>query len=270
MPELPNPMLEILICTIDGGIARVSRILRPRRADVRYLVSWQYTTAERPAVPAQLAERDDVRVIPVAGKGLSANRNHAFGQAKGDLLLLADDDVRYGEADFDRVMAAFGKYPEADVICFQAKDEAGNPMRSYPLLPCRYEQRPYGSYVCSWEIALRNRKNLPLFDERFGLGAPFLACGEEEVWVETVVRQGGVVQYEPVPVVSTDRHTTGMKFLESPAVQRSKGAVLYYMHGFAGALLRCVKYSLTISGVRRRFVVLRNMWDGIRYIQRTQ
>lgn len=265
-----HPMLEILICTIDGGIARVPQILLSRRADVCYLVSWQYTSETCPPVPAQLTERADVRVIPVAGKGLSANRNHAFGQAKGDILLLADDDVRYADGWFDRVTEAFGRHPEADVICFQAFDEAGKPMRAYPEQPYRYEQRPYGSYVCSWEIALRNRPDVPRFDERFGLGAPFLACGEEEVWVETVARKGGIVLYEPIPIVSTNRYTTGMKFLESPAVQRSKGAVLYYMYGFVGALLRCAKHSLTIPGTRQKFVALRNMWDGIRYIQHSR
>ena len=106
-------------------------------------------------------------------------------------------------------------------------------------------------------------------DERFGLGSPYLACGEEEIFVEDVARQGLEVRYEPLPIVRTDSLTTGTKFLQSPAVQRSKGAVLYYMHGFRGAFLRCVKCALHVPGPFRKWKVFVNLWNGIRYIQRT-
>lgn len=264
-----RPKIEVLICTIDGGIESVPKVLLPPRPDVGYLVSWQHTAEGHCDLPESLSDRKDVRVTHLSGRGLSANRNHALSQARGEILLIADDDVAYGPESFDNILRTFGKYPDASLICFQALDEQGKPMRNYPDFPHKYEERPYGSFVCSWEIALRNSSALPRFDERFGLGAPYLACGEEEIFVEDVARQGLGVRYEPLPIVRTDSLTTGTRFMASPAVQRSKGAVLYYMHGFRGAFLRCVKCALHVPGFFQRWKVFVNLWNGIRYIQRT-
>lgn len=262
-------MLEVLICTIDEGIENVPSVLLPPRSNVCYLVSWQHAKMNSRELPVCLCERTDVRVFHLLGKGLSANRNHALSKAKGDVLLIADDDVSYRPEYFDNIMKAFELHPEASIICFQAIDEAGKAMRVYSANAYKYEERPYGSYVCSWEIALRNRPDIPRFDERFGLGSSYLACGEEEIFVEMAARQGLSVWYEPIPIVRTNRQTTGMKFSVSPAVQRSKGAVLYVIHGFWGAVMRCVKYALLMPGTFQKLKAFANMWNGIRYIQRT-
>ena len=159
MTDRPN--IEILICTIDGGIENVPKVLLPSRPDVGYLVSWQHDTEGHYDLPESLSGRKDVRITHLPGRGLSANRNHALSQACGKILLIADDDVRYGPDSFDNILRTFGKYPDASLICFQALDEQGEPMRAYPGFPHKYEERPYGSFVCSWEIALRNSDGHP-------------------------------------------------------------------------------------------------------------
>ena len=72
--------IEVLICTVDEGIRRVPDVLSPTvRGDVRYLVSFQYTDKKwLEAVPEMLKRRADVKIVALAGRGLSVNRNHAF------------------------------------------------------------------------------------------------------------------------------------------------------------------------------------------------
>jgi len=205
--------LEVLICTIDDGINAAAHIPQPMTDGVSYLISWQQSDGCDRPLPVELQGRQDVRVVRLAGRGLSANRNNAMRHAKADLLLIADDDVRYVPANFDTVRRAFADHPEAGIITFQAVAHDHLPLRHYAPSPYLYERRPYGSYVSSFEIAMRRSPRLPHFDERFGLGTPILGCGEEEVFVHEAARRGIVVLYLPKVIVETNRETTGRKFL---------------------------------------------------------
>lgn len=261
--------LELLICTIDEGIEATPHILLPQRQDVRYLISWQQDRIKAHDIPEVLRKRDDVRVVEMQGRGLAANRNNALAHATGDVLLLSDDDTQYRMEYFDRILQAFATHPEADFICFQGLDLTGAPIRPYPSQPFFYESRPYGVYYCSWEIAFRRSPQVPHFDVRFGLGSDYLSCGEEEIFIHDAYLRGLKILYLPIPIVETDKNTTGTHFLQSPGVQRAKGAVLCYMHGEIGALLRCIKYTLCLKGKVPRLKILRNLIDGIRFIKRT-
>ncbi len=263
-------MLEILVCTIDNGILRAAEVPTTPRPDVRYLISWQQTGDTEIEIPETL-QRSDVRVIPLRGKGLSANRNHALLHAQGDLLLLADDDCRYRSEYFDAIIQAFQQHPEADILTFMASDEEGKPIRPYPAFTYIYNERPYGAYVSSWEISMRRDKRLPRFDERFGLGAPFLSCGEEEVFIHEAAQSGLRVRFIPEIIVQTRRDSTGNHFSDRPGVRRAKGGVLFLMHGRFGAWLRCLKCALLFSRFSPKLFLstFADLRAGIRYARTT-
>lgn len=259
--------LEILICTIDEGAASVPQILLPQRSDVNYLVSMQYTDEKYlELLDAPELHRTDVTLTTLAGRGLSRNRNHAFRHASGDVMLLADDDVRYENHYFDRILSRFKTDATLDVACFQALGPDGVPVRKYAPHGFDYARQPRGTYFCSWEIAVARRQGLPCFDERFGLGSPFLASGEEEVFLFDAYRRGFHIEYFPEVVVRTCPDTTGTHFDTDAAVQRSKGAVLCMMHGAAGAFARCLKYAVTHPALPHRLAALREMGRGILYV----
>lgn len=261
--------LELLICTIDRRIERVPAVLCPPQRGVRYLVSWQQSEGGATPPPAALTARDDVRIVTMPGKGLSANRNNALRHASADILLIADDDCRYPDGAFGRIIETFEKHPEAAVVTFQATDYEGRLMKPYATAPHLYKDRPRGSYVSSWEVAVRRAAPLPAFDLRFGLGAPRLCCGEEEIFVHEAHRRGLVVRYEPAVIVKTSAETTGKGFLTSAALQQSKGAVHCVMYGIMGAILRALKLLMTLPPHSHRFRVFRNYCRGVFYIVRT-
>jgi len=265
-------MLELLICTLNEGIRRVPDMLLPERNDVRYLVSWQQTGTVQVDLPEALLpeKRGDVRVLTLQGRGLSANRNHALKHATGDILLLADDDARYNHESFDTILRTFSRYPKADFICFRAVDRDGNFIKRYAENPYTYAKRPKGTHISSIEIAFRRQLNLPLFDERFGLGSKYLACGEEEIFLHDAISRGLKIIYLPEIIVETNPNTTGKRFRTLAAVRRSKGAVLCYLHGPVQAAARCLKYAATLgNGVtaRQRLHFYKDMLVGIKYIQ---
>ncbi len=262
-----------MICTLDEGIRQVPHLLLTPRADVDYVVSFQYTTeSARTLVPSELRCRADVKVYPLRGKGLSANRNHALRHATGDVLLIADDDNRYRNEYFDTVLQTYRRDAEVDVALFRVKDLQGRWIKSYPPRIFDYAEAPRGYYPCSQEITLRRRavENGLCFNVRFGLGAPFLCAGEEDVFLCDALRQGLTVRGYPDTVAETDGDTTGLHFLTDIRVQRSKGAVFCYVYGWHNALWRCLKEACSYA-VRRGaapWPLFKNMWDGMLYCRR--
>ena len=259
--------LELQISTIDTGIERLRETLCSMmpRDDVRYLVSWQYTSPEVSQVPAWLEDRPDVEVILLEGRGLCRNRNHALEHAlhrehphSSELIVkICDDDERWTNEFFDTILETYRQHPEYDIVHYQAQGK----QKTYPP-----------NFVSSWELTLRLARlgNLR-FDERFGLGSSHLNAGEESVLLYDAKQQGLHIHYEPRPICELSGSSTGDD-IHNPLLARSKGAVLGYTKSLPMALWLSVRESLGWM-VRRgenpiRF--LRNMLWGIKYIRQCQ
>ena len=259
-------ILDILICTYNQGIKKVPSILLPVRNDVQYVVSFKYDSADiLLQIPLELTKRPDVSVFSFYGKGIAINRNHALKYFHGDIAIFADDDVRYTDEYINNIFSVF-KHSDVDIACFRAKTTENTMLHPYADFSFTYEERPYGTFFSSCEIVIRRNKKIPQFDPRFGLGAPFLACGEEEVFLHDAFKAGLTIRFFPLTVVQTPSGTTGSLFYENIKVQRSKGAVLYILHGFWGALARIIKYAyLNVS--HHRISILWQMLKGLFYVK---
>lgn len=245
-------------------------MLLEERDDVTYIVSFQFTdNMFLDMVPDMLRTRKDVEIISHPTVGLSRNRNTALGACHTALALIADDDAHYTNSQIDTIIRVFDENPSVDVACFQAVYEDGTPLKDYPSYDFPYRQTPRGYYYSSIELALRTDTQLPTFDTRFGLGAPYLSCGEEEVFLYHVQCAGLNVHYFPYVTASTRQGvTTGQRFSTDVRVRRSKGAVLYVVYGLFRGYLRICKTALTQGS--HRLQAYRDMMDGLKYIMRTE
>ena len=267
-------VLSVLICTLNEGIKDVARILLPEREDVNYVVSFQYTDDSFLAlIPHELTQRKDVFVSRLKGKGLSRNRNNALMHSKGDISLIADDDVRYKNEYFNVILSTFRENQNVDIALFKAKTYDGAWMKEYPDYSYGYQEAPKGTYPCSCEIVMRKSvyDGGIRFDERFGLGSDYLSSGEEDVLLEDALRKGLKIVYFPELIVETDCNTTGLRLLHDKRVQRSKGAVFYYCYGYRNALYRCARESVyyLLHSFSNPFSLFKNMYDGIDYCRIT-
>lgn len=245
--------LELLICTIDERMQRIESHLLPQRADVSYLISWQYTGL-KPAIPEWAASREDVRVVLLEGWGLSRNRNNALVHAQGDILKICDDDETWDYGYFDKILDTYQQHPEYDVVHFQIDGID----KEYP-----------NPSVASCEITMRRQSVGKMrFDERFGLGSEQLMSGEEDVFLYDAHKMGLSICYEPCVVCEIHGITTGDRYWE-PRVLRSKGAVFYYTRGLSYAIYKSVRESLgrMVRQHMNPFFTLRHMLWGIRYIR---
>lgn len=263
--------LSLLISTINDRITSVPSMLLPEREDIAYVVSFQYTQPEfLDYIPDVLRQRPDVEIHPIEGIGLTINRNNALQHCRTELAVIADDDLVYNEEGLTRLIHHFDTHPETDVVCCQVADMQGVPLKNYAPESFSYEQRPSGTYFSSVEIAFRMSPELPLFDTRFGLGSERLACGEEEVFLYQAHRLGFRIAYAPIMLCRTlKRETTGTLFMTDRRVRQSKGAMLRMLHPKWSATLRCFNEALRLPHKAPRMNFLRDMLDGIRYIEQS-
>lgn len=141
-------------------------------------------------MPLAVSARQDVRVVRCDRQGLSANRNNALAQAKGDIVLIADDDLEYKPGAFDAVRRAFAERPAMDYATFM---HDGPGVRFYPAEEMRLGlPLPRGFFQTSFEVALR--RDSPAgrlrYCEKLGLGAGKYICGEEELLLRKAICHG--------------------------------------------------------------------------------
>lgn len=235
-------VLSILICTLNDRIVGVPRVLLSPRDDVRYLVSFQYTDDMfLDMVPAELRQRTDVSVLPYPATGLSANRNNSLRHCRTTLALISDDDASFTESAIDNVLEAFRHDHGPDILVFS-------------------DQR----------IVCRMTPRLPAFDTRFGLGAEYLSCGEEEVFIHQAEVYGLHVERVDHPLESGPPYAgPWVRFGTDKRVRRSWGALQYMTHRTPVAFWSiCRKSIIEGYGWRGRWRFFRDLYDGLRYIMR--
>lgn len=258
--------LEILICTIDNGIQQAASMLLPATEGVKYLVSWQQTGIVAPIVPAEL-RRPDVRVFSIEGKGLSRNRNNALRHAKGDICLIADDDLVLHPEGIRAIISTFEQNPELDFATFRY-DSKGD-QKQYPALSFDLRVFPRGYFVSSIEIAFRriSVQGKLWFDEHFGLGAPVLGACEESVWVHDALSMGMQARFFPITIVTHNHPTTGIRCATSPAVVMANGAYLYVakQHDYMWLRAWLMAWRVSRKGDLSFIQALKWVLNGIKY-----
>ena len=134
----------------------------------------------------------EVRMINSATRGVGINRNIGLSVAKGDILLFADDDVRYDDGSLQAVVKAFADHPDADVIAFGITMTRGGNVEKVVAEPdCRrylWNSMRFGA--C--RIAVRRdsvRKYNLRFSELFGGGCLY-GSGEDTIFVRECFRKG--------------------------------------------------------------------------------
>lgn len=263
--------LDILICSIDKGIVRVTDVLLPPQDNVRYIVAYQYTDERYlDLIPRSLGKREDVSIYTYKGQGLSANRNFALEKSTADLVMYADDDAHLLPETPEVVTKVFDENKDLDVAFFCASTYTGKPLKKYPNNDFPVLAMPTEYTVSAIEMVCRRVKvqGKIRFDERFGLGTRFLTCGEDEIWLVDALRAKLHIHYYPQKIVETSTMLKKSLIYVDTGVQRSRGAIAYYMYG-PKAWWICLRFALRSAknGYCHFFPFMRHLLEGIRYMK---
>jgi len=226
--------LDVAISTWkESGIRRVASMCLPVIQGVRYVVSWQCHGGA--VVPAEL-DRPDVEIYRFDKLGQSHNRNNALEHCRGDIVLMADDDLIYSEERLKRVVGCFEQNPGVDVATFRSV-HFGSPV-VYPQESCRLTSRlPKGYSVGCIEIAIRRRTAGHLrFNTEMGLGSPKLHGGEDEMFLYSAIKRGLNCRFFPVTICEHPYPSTGTKARYTVENLRSHGCVIGLMYPWTSVL----------------------------------
>jgi glycosyltransferase involved in cell wall biosynthesis len=227
---MSTPILEIAISTLGTeGLQRIAAGEHPAVEGVIYSVACQMPVGDE-VIPEAL-RREDFVVRFYREKGLSRNRNRSLQTAVGEWILIADDDLSYDKEDILKLLPTLAAEKSADFFLtrYHGSDKHG---KVYPEHRCDIKQVPRGFYVTSFEMLFRREavQGKVWFNEEFGLGAPHLISGEEDIFMETCAYQGLKVEALPMYIGSHPHATTTEKNLRSPLMFEAKGAVFRYKY----------------------------------------
>ena len=229
--------------------------------EIRFSVINQSIASDKNPFP----NHSDLQIHTFAETGLSRSRNRNLNLLTESIGLISDQDVRFKPGFQDTIIAAFKKYPEADIITFQIEDEQAMPFKNYKNQPFWMNLRDIMK-VSSVEIAFRAasiiEKNL-IFDENFGLGST-CETGEEAIFLSDALKKGLKIKYVPIPIVIHPRESSGYQFINNKSLIRAKGAMFYRIFKQKAYLVSIIfavkKYKLSSEGLIN-FVKL--MFEGI-------
>ena len=144
------------------------------------------------------SEDQTVLYVETKERGLSRSRNMAIDKATSDICILCDNDVVYENDYKEKIMSAFEKYEDADIIVFYIK-------RKEKTVPNFYKEKRMGYLsvlkIFSPEIAFRRDsiKNIR-FNEEFGAGSGKYIMGEENIFLYDALKAKKKLYYVPVKI----------------------------------------------------------------------
>ena len=265
--------LDLAIVTWQPeGIARVAARQLPRIPGVRYVISWQCHGGA--PIPDSLTTRDDVEIHRCELTGISNNRNNAIGHCRGDIILMADDDIDSDDDGLRRVLCAFRDNPRLEMATFRF-DGAGD--KPYPTAETDLRfPLPYGFWVSSVEIAVRSHSNAGRlrFCPELGLGARF-PVAEDEFYILSALRRGVIPRFFPVVIGHHNGPTSGCRPISSNAALEALGIYVGLTYGYNAPLrvytrARLIKRQRRASFLRAIFGIMSGIFKARAFRQRNK
>lgn len=172
--------------------------------------------------------------------GLSLSRNIGLNLATSDLVVLCDDDCRYPNDSSLLIKKGFRENPCWEIISFCIKNDR-KLFRCYNKTAFQHNIRTVMS-VSSIEIVINKKHflHLKLFDEKIGLGTPYIT-GAENIMLVDALNLGKKIGFAPYVVVDHSRNTSAHNIDNLNHLLVSKGVMFAKMFGFLGIFF-CVLF----------------------------
>lgn len=196
--------IEVLVSTMNRGNLEQLELVRKMNLSTDAVIINQNQDLE--SIETQTISDQKINIVNTLDRGLSKSRNLAIQHASSDICLIADDDMIYHSDYEEKIIRAYEKYPEADIIAFQVK-RVGNPDRVKKFRSKKnWENYITSMKISSVEITFRRekvmQKNL-FFNPRIGAGTEFFN-GEENVFLYEALRKKCRILYLPIEIAKVD------------------------------------------------------------------
>lgn len=200
-------------------------------------------------------EKNNVRMYNYKEKGLSKSRNRAIENCRGDICIIADDDIVYKKNYKNIILNSFKTNPDCDVITFQIETPDGKLYKNYSKSECFHNKRSIlkVSSIC---IAFKSKSIIEKgirFNEKFGLGAKYVS-GEENIFLKDCIDSGLKVKYIPKPIVIHPYDSSGKNLTTKQTI--SKGALFWELFGWKSLFINVIFAIKKRNEYKNRFSTL--------------
>ncbi len=190
------------------------------------------------------------RMISTAERGLSKSRNMALDNARGDILLFADDDEVLEDNYEDFILNAYKELPDASAIVFNINRINNNLKKTYykigkiRLAP---SYRGYGSPMITVRLKDIDKHGIR-FNEKFGAGTAW--GGGEENLFQKDIQKNKLKIYEYPATIATIDYGNGSQWFEGYDQKYfyNLGAFCKYRYWF---FIRYLRFFYTCYKLRR-------------------
>ena len=227
-----NVRVSVVICTRnrpDKIGQAVTSVLAVDRHDFELLIIDQSTdTATEDAVGAIAADDPRVRYQHMDAAGLSRAYNAGIAGTTGDIIAFTDDDCVVPTDWLDRIVAAFGSEPDADLLYGQVRplEEGAEGLLLTPFFlidePVRLSRRD-GFRVAGMgaNFAARRRlfETVGPFDEALGGGGPLKSAQDYDLAYRAYLRESVIILRPEVSI----RHDGRREMVDWPSLLDNYG-----------------------------------------------
>jgi len=203
----------------------------------------------------------NIRVINSFKRGTAASRNLALNNAKGDICLIADDDIIY-EKDFDKtILNEFKNYPDAYLLSFEASNLNKIPHQNYPKpqLHNKKSLKRIHNIVMSFKLNDVKKNNI-YYNEYFSLGGKF-GNGEEYLFLRNALSKRLKAYHVNKNIVIHESYSSG-KNMGSDSIIHMKGAQKNHFHNDLYAYAWVFKYVFFL--IRKKYITVNQLYSKIK------
>lgn len=185
-----------------------------------------------------------VRLITRDDRGVGKNRNRSIDNAVGDILVLADDDMRFEDGYEDTVRKCFTELPDADILIFNLIEK--NPRRYIIKETQRVGNGNYAKFGAA-RIALKRQSIVDSgirFSLQFGGGARY-SSGEDTIFLKDCLRKKLKIYCVPHALAEIDQSAESTWFKGyNEKFYYDKGAAYTALGNRFTAAVYCFRYLL--------------------------
>lgn len=176
--------LQLLVAAVDEEVQTLAERMNIRTD------AWIVNQCDRYAYQEFQKENHTIRCLSMAERGVGLSRNTALMRADADILLFSDEDLVYRDDYEQKVLQAFEKHPEAQVITFNFEvderrrtyyNENGHRIRWY-----NYGRYPAYAIAVRRDAVLRANVTYSLL---YGGGAKY-SNGEDSLFLHDCLKKG--------------------------------------------------------------------------------
>jgi len=241
--QFPSAYFILLVIINDLDLQQVPfevLIATMFRTDLGFLET-MFSKANLDAIPILIINQTDknkqlissspnIRVINTEERGLAKSRNLALQQSRGEVCLIADDDVIY-ESNFKQtILNAYKEWNDAVAITFAMTDFNGNLFRKYPSEGIHTKRTidTVNGVVISCRPQQLKAKNIG-YHSLFGLGEVF-ETGDELVLMRALLKAGCPCYFKNEVIVQHPKESSGQE-MGSDRVIYARSALKYTEYG---------------------------------------